>query len=283
MDAKQAYKIISQKIQNDKKIDKCYEYNTVFVFSVVPDNYTGKAPLLGNLFSIDKETGEIKSFTPMILTPGEYQTGKEITDFKEGGELMHDSREIGKEFIRSLLEETVNEEDSLQHYGVLGMKWGVRRTEAQLGRATERVNKLKAKKKEQDKLIRAKNKLAKMKAEEKSLKSKLKGKHEKVDKIKDKIKDTKDKHPKKKKISEMTNEELQARIDRINLEKRYSELVNPSNTETKKKIFDGRSFISTVSQRSAEELGTQVTKHFGAKLLNKLMGEEAVYANNKKK
>lgn len=208
----------------------------------------------------------------------------EVKKFKmDNTELMRESRETANDFIMSLLEKTTNEEDSLQHYGVLGMKWGVRRTEAQLGRATERVNKLKAKKKEQDRLTRAKNKLEKMKAEEKELKAKLKGKHEKVDKIKDKIKDTKDKHPKKKKISEMTNEELQARIDRMNLEKRYSELVNPSNTETKKKIFDGRNFISTVSQRSAEELGTQVTKHFGAKLLNKLIGEEAVYANNKKK
>ena len=122
-----------------------------------------------------------------------------------------------------------------------------------------------------------------MKAEEKELKAKLKGKPTKTSKIKDEIKDKKDKSSNKKKIKDMTNEELQARIDRMNLEKRYSELVNPSNTETKKKLFDGRSFISNVSQRSAEELGTQVTKHFGSKLLNKLIGEEAVYANNKKK
>lgn len=279
MDAKQAYKIISQKFRSDKKVDKCYEYDTAFVFSIVPENYDGNTKVIDNLYSINKDTGDMKPFTPLMMPLTEYRNGKEITDFKEGGDMMHNSLETAKGFIKSLVETNVDKEDSLQHYGILGMKWGIRRTEAQLGRATERVNKLKAKKKVQDRLTRAKNKLAKMQAEEEELKSKLKGKSTKSDKVKDKKVET---VSKKKKVSEMTDEELNKLINRMSLEKRYKELAEPT-TETKKKLFDGRSFISNVGQRSAEELGTQVTKHFGSKLLNKMIGEEAVYANNKKK
>ena len=174
-------------------------------------------------------------------------------------------------------------QNELTHYGVLGMKWGVRRAQTQADRVAKRVEKLKAKKKEQDKLTRAKNKLSKLQEEEKSLKSKLKNKPEKGEKEK-KIGQGKTKPVKKKKISEMSDEELNSVIERIRLEQRYKELVAPSNTEAKKKIFDGRSFMSKLTQQTAEDLGVQVTKYYGAKLINNLIGDEnAVYANNKKK
>lgn len=177
-------------------------------------------------------------------------------------------------------------QDELAHYGILGMKWGVRRTEAQLDKLAGRVEKLKAKKKQQDKLNRAKSKLEKLKEEEKNLKSALKNKSSKPKKEKEvKEEDSKPVKKKvKKKLSELTDEELNAAINRINLEKRYMELVSPKAPEKEqKKIFDGRNFMSKLTQQTAEDLGVQVTKHYGAKLINKLIGEQAVYANNKKK
>ena len=64
----------------------------------------------------------------------------------------------------------LNNQNELTHYGILGMKWGVRRSEAQLDRLAGRVDKLKAKKKQQDKLDRAKKKIEKLKEADKSLK-----------------------------------------------------------------------------------------------------------------
>lgn len=77
-------------------------------------------------------------------------------------------------------------EEFLSHYGVLGMKWGVRRTAAQLKRARqERKNK----------------RDSKLSADEKRKRA-----------------------LKKKKPSEMSNEEVKFLTERLNLEKRYSEL-----------------------------------------------------------
>jgi hypothetical protein len=36
-------------------------------------------------------------------------------------------------------------------------------------------------------------------------------------------------------------------------------------------------------EKSGESLATQVVNHFGAKALNKMIGEEVIFANNKKK
>lgn len=175
-------------------------------------------------------------------------------------------------------------QNELAHYGILGMKWGVRRTEAQLARLSGKVDKLKAKKKEQDKLTRAKNKLAKLKDEEERLKSALKNKPEKKKKVEDSPEPEKKKKVVKKKLSELSDDELNAMINRINLEQRYKLLISQNAPkEEKKKIFDGRSFMSKVTQQTAEDLTVQVTKHFGSKLLNKLIGEDVIYANNKKK
>lgn len=71
--------------------------------------------------------------------------------------------------------------NSLAHYGILGMRWGVRRTPEQLERASRKAP--------------------------------------------------------GKELSELSDEEVQARIDRINLERRYKDLTKP---EAQKKSARGR-------------------------------------------
>lgn len=120
MNAKEAYETLTSIIKNINVIS-CYEYESLFVFHLTPMNVEPSAPLIGNLLSVNKETGKVDRFNPMILSPEEYRSGKEIKNFNPEGGIVTDLQK-GREFIHSL-----TESDELVHYGVLGMKWGVRK------------------------------------------------------------------------------------------------------------------------------------------------------------
>lgn len=103
-------------------------------------------------------------------------------------------------------------DEQLMHYGVLGMKWGVRRTPAQLARA------------------RGSNLSATKKAPNKS-----------------------NSKPKTKSISEMSNEELQARIDRI-------KIVNEYKSLTPRQISKGRQFVENYLTKPFSEASKVVIR-----------------------
>lgn len=138
----------------------------------------------------------------------------------------------------------------LYHYGVKGMKWGVRRTAAQLGHVVKTGYK---KTKAGVDNVRAKR--SEKKAAE-------------VAKQRAKITNSR----------KLTNEELESRIKRLELEQKYQELVKSTA-----KVDKGRTFIESVLETSGKNLMTQVANHYGAKSLNKLIGDEVIFANNKKK
>ena len=144
-------------------------------------------------------------------------------------------------------------DNELYHHGVKGMKWGVRKTPVRSSSGAIRKRKsntlsLFKKKKTTRKVSSANSSPAQTKS-----------------------------------IKDMSDDELQRKIDRARLEQKYLEL-NPETVSRGRRIAKG--VINNVIVPSAEDLGKQVVKSFMAKGINKVLnleGDSKVYANNKKK
>lgn len=134
-------------------------------------------------------------------------------------------------------------QDELYHYGTKGMKWGVIRTAEQLGHIVKSVYD---------------SHKAKKRTKEEAATAKKRSKIT---------------NPKK-----LTTEELNARIKRLQLEKDYNDLVKDTDSTRK-----GKNFVMDILESSGKNLLTQVTNHYGAKALNKVIGEDVIFANNKRK
>ena len=184
----------------------------------------------------------------------------------------------------------------LYHWGVTGMKWGVRRYQNKDGsltpagkkryKATEEELKAREKVIKNAERVRAKQakleaKKADLDAREKALQEEANGKSA----------------PKPKSAKTMTDDELRERTDRLNLENKYNEAVK--NTTPEAKVSRGKRFINTFSDKlvdsfaeksanTVSDLAAQTLKSVGAKYINELLGKgfgesiEKVYTNNKK-
>lgn len=148
--------------------------------------------------------------------------------------------------------------DELYHYGVKGMKWGIRRTPEQLGHVTKKARKTassvgkavgSAAKRAGSAVSRA--------ASESRQKREAKRKHE------EEIKRTQ--RNSKKKISELTNDELRERIQRMELEQRYRQL-------TPKQQSKGQAFLSTVGNQVIKPAATNAARQYLEKQLKKALG-----------
>lgn len=134
--------------------------------------------------------------------------------------------------------------EALMHYGVKGMKWGVRRTPQQLGHA-----------------IAKKPVPSLMKKQVKGSAKNASGKT-------------------KRKSTPISDDELRKRIERLNMEERYSDLVS------RQKARESSGFKSTAKKllgNAAEDLGRQLLSKAIGKLVDRVAGDKKFNIDDYKK
>lgn len=178
---------------------------------------------------------------------------------------------------------TYNYTTELWHHGIMGMKWGIRRYQNPDGSLTiagkiryGNKNRLEAS---------VNKKAAKLQRKYNDLTGKsIRQNNAAKDKTKE---ETRKKDSKSKSISEMSSEELQAAINRINLEKIYLQAME---SVTPRKVNLGQKFIysfkdqavNSISKGAAEALG-DVVKGALTKSLKKSLGLSDSSKDNQKK
>lgn len=165
--------------------------------------------------------------------------------------------------------------DELCHYGVKGMKWGIRRTPAQLGHDVSKKMKkaagsaatavgTAAKKAGTAISTSVKNRRA-TKAAEKAEKAKIK----KVNKTK------------KKPLSEMSNDEIKEIVERLRLEQQYNQL-QPKKTSLGEK-FVNEILVPTAMNAAKQSLNAAVNKMLEGKDPNASIKKDIANKELKKK
>lgn len=131
--------------------------------------------------------------------------------------------------------------DELYHHGVQGQKWGIRRTAAQLGHFV------------------AKNK------------KRVEEKHNAKKEAKKKEKERKKHKNDGEDIKKMSDEELRAKVKRLELERDYRKAIGDNSYK-----FNGKKFVGEMLENSAKNIGTQATTYAMGKAVNSVFGENIV-------
>lgn len=167
----------------------------------------------------------------------------------------------------------------LYHHGVKGQRWGVRRYQNKDGSLTsygknryaKELAKLEAEKervRQQEQTAKKMKKLDDMRKDIDERKKALNpddtpesAKQQKAPSV-----------PKKRKLSELSNEDIQAKIDRMNLENKYKELAQAQiDAVSKKEVSKGRKFTEEVLEKAGKNIATQAAAWAMGTGVNKLI------------
>lgn len=149
------------------------------------------------------------------------------------------------------MNEKIKMENELYHFGIKGMRWGVRRYQNPDGSLTNAGKK------------RLKKGQTSNEKTDSSNKSSTKSSSTKT-------------------VKDMSDDELRQAINRLQLEQQYKNL-SPKNVSKGKKFVD--TVANDVLKPAAIDMGKQVAKSLMTKGVNSLIKDESlkVYTNNKKK
>lgn len=167
----------------------------------------------------------------------------------------------------------------LYHHGIKGQRWGIRRYQNKDGSLTaygkkryaKELAKLEAEKKrirQQEQTAKKMKKLDNMRKDLDERKKALNpddapesAKRQKAPSV-----------PKKRKLSELSNEEIQAKIDRMNLENKYKELAQAQiDAVSKKEVSKGQKFTEEVLEKAGKNIATQAAAWAMGTGVNKLI------------
>lgn len=164
------------------------------------------------------------------------------------------------------------ENKELYHYGKKGMHWGERLYQNKdgsltpLGRMRYNINSSRVASQRKKNLEKARAAKVEKKKNEEERKKQIEA----------------GKIPAKK----MTDAELKARIERLDLEKKYKEAVRNTRSYERGKRFIDKftdSTLDKVADNVAADVVAQTLKSFAVKGVNRMIGEEVIFTNNRRK